>query len=362
VTLLGSGFDSGFPAEIDTRQIFENVPSPAPDSNTRVDKEVINDGLSAIVNIETCLGTNPQGPFGSVAARLNFHFPEDVVATPSQVISFTSETEVIVPASQHLLTSPQILWRVYNAGSPRAAIEPGSFSVDPITLQVVLQFGVPQSGTLLLDTPPARYETTFINASAFTVLGTTHGLGTADLFYQLYDAGSPNMAMEPESVTVHPTTRDVIVRFQPGMLHSGRFVLSPGRLTYAQSFTNQTNLTILGTTHGLSTPALLYQVYDAATPRNAIAPGSFVVDPTTFNVGLGFAVPQSGRVLLTTMQPPASLLAVRTPARRVGPIDPVPVLMRTVQALAARVLALEEAHSALQAHLAAATTEDPHPC
>ena len=53
-----------------------------------------------------------------------------------------------------------------------------------------------------------------------------------------------------------------------------------------------TTTTVTGATHGFTTPALLVQVYDDDTPRNAIAVG-WTVDASTFDVVITFAAPQS---------------------------------------------------------------------
>jgi hypothetical protein len=50
--------------------------------------------------------------------------------------------------------------------------------------------------------------------------------------------------------------------------------------------------TITGGTHGFTTKALLVGVYDNASPRNAISAG-WTVHPTTYDVGITFASPQS---------------------------------------------------------------------
>jgi hypothetical protein len=50
--------------------------------------------------------------------------------------------------------------------------------------------------------------------------------------------------------------------------------------------------TITGTTHGFGTTALLVAVYDNASPRNAIQ-ASWTVDPSTYDVSVVFASPQS---------------------------------------------------------------------
>jgi hypothetical protein len=50
--------------------------------------------------------------------------------------------------------------------------------------------------------------------------------------------------------------------------------------------------TIAGATHGFATTALLVGVYDNASPRNAISAG-WTVNPSTYDVTLSFASPQS---------------------------------------------------------------------
>lgn len=57
---------------------------------------------------------------------------------------------------------------------------------------------------------------------------------------------------------------------------------------YTTSFTG-TTLTIPGATHGLGTASLVVQVYDNATPRALVIPGSVTVHPSTFAVVLTFA-------------------------------------------------------------------------
>jgi len=358
---LGAGLGSGYPAEIDTRQIFQNVPAAAPDSDTRLDSELANDTLETLVALETTLGANPQGSFASVAARLNFYFPD--VGLPPNVVGFVNQTSVSVPGTVHQLGTAALVWSLWDASTPRHAIEPGSFSVSPASFDVLMLFNVLQSGTLILDAPPIRYEATFSGVSSVTVTGATHGLGTADLFWQLYDASNPRLAFLPQTLTVHPTTFDVVVTFSG--TRTGRLILTPGRASYAQNFTGAISVPVAGSTHQLGSAALLWQLYDASTPRQAIAPGSLTVDPASFNVQLGFTTAQSGRLLLGAVAEPPTALAMTLAVpmggsgRRVGPHDPLPVLMRTVQALEARLQALEESQTALLTHLTQPSPEEP---
>ena len=67
---LGAGAGTGYPAALDTRQSFSNVGSPDPDGATRMDQEVLNDVLKALVALETELGIDPAGSDTDVVTRL----------------------------------------------------------------------------------------------------------------------------------------------------------------------------------------------------------------------------------------------------------------------------------------------------
>ena len=86
-------------------------------------------------------------------------------------------------------------------------------------------------------------------------------------------------------------------------------------LSYRTTFSNQTMLTILGSTHQLGTAALVYQVYDTA--GQAIDEGTFAVNAGTYTVTLTFNAPQSGSVVLipalTALPAPPSPAPTPTP-------------------------------------------------
>ena len=56
--------------------------------------------------------------------------------------------------------------------------------------------------------PSLGYVVTFTSASLLTIPGTLHGLGSADLLYQLYDAATPEAAIEPGSFQCGPCDGD----------------------------------------------------------------------------------------------------------------------------------------------------------
>ncbi|MDQ2901269.1 MAG: hypothetical protein M3Y07_15940 [Acidobacteriota bacterium] len=69
-----------------------------------------------------------------------------------------------------------------------------------------------------------NYAKPFNSASTVTMLGTEHGLGTANLVVSCYDNGTPASVIEADSVKVHPTTFDVTVTF--AQAQSGKCVVN----------------------------------------------------------------------------------------------------------------------------------------
>ena len=46
-----------------------------------------------------------------------------------------------------------------------------------------------------------------------TIAGSSHGLGSSNLLWQCYDASASPTVIQPEGVSVHPSTGEVVVRF-----------------------------------------------------------------------------------------------------------------------------------------------------
>ena len=144
-----------------------------------------------------------------------------------------------------------------------------------------------------------NYGQGFTNQTSITLLGTSHNLNNRNLIVSCYDTASPANAIQPASWTVNGSTFDVIVTFATSQ--SGYCVVNgSGPAFYATTFTNQTAVTVNGTTHGLNTADLNVAVYDSATgTRNRIEPASVSIDSASFNVSVTFAVSQSGRIVIT---------------------------------------------------------------
>lgn len=294
---LGAGVGSSYPNAIDSRQVFRNGSTPAPDSDTRIDAEAINDSLASIIAIETTLGAGVNGQFGSLAARLNQAFPGGG-GVPG-VVTFTRAHTLTIPGVQHNVGQAALLWQLYDNSVPARAIEPGSVSmqVSPTTYDVTLAFPIELSGALILGAQSPLHLTPFVSTATVSVPGTVHQLPTADILFQVYlDDGSGLLtASEPGSLTVDPVTRDVLMQFTVPL--SGTLVLSAGGPAYALTLSGVSTLTIPGSVHLLGTPALLFQLYDDQTPRNAIADPDVRVNPTTFDIDVAFGVPLSGRLV-----------------------------------------------------------------
>lgn len=146
------------------------------------------------------------------------------MAPPQYIEAFTNQTTLTIPGATHALGTGRLLWQLYDASTPAQVIQPGMLTVHPTTFAVVVSFAVPQSGTLVLNAGAPRYVQPFTNQTTVTVLGAVHGLGSPHLLWGLYDTGTPAAAIQPSTLTVHPTTHDVVVSF--AVPQSGELILA----------------------------------------------------------------------------------------------------------------------------------------
>ncbi len=72
----------------------------------------------------------------------------------------------------------------------------------------------------------AAYSTSFTTQTSVTIAGTAHQLNTANLLVTCYDTETPEMEVEPDTISVNPLTYDVTVNFATAQ--SGRCVVSSG--------------------------------------------------------------------------------------------------------------------------------------
>jgi hypothetical protein len=74
---------------------------------------------------------------------------------------------------------------------------------------------------------------------------------------------------------------------------------SAGLANYSAQFSQANTLTIPGSTHKLGTENLTVAVYDNRTPAWLVEPDYILINPTTYDVTINFASPQSGTVILS---------------------------------------------------------------
>lgn len=348
---LGSAEESEYPNVIDTRQIYRNGTNPAPDSDTRVDSEVLNGSLSAIINIETTLGAGVNGGYSSLAARLDALLP--TTAAVPNVIFFLNTDTVTIPGTQHELGTSAILFQIYDQAVPGTSIQPSSITVHPATYDVVVSFAVPQSGMAVLGAPSPQYATSFSNQTTLTIPGPTHALGSGRLLCQLYDDAIPAKVIQPGALTIDQTTFTVVVSF--AVPQNGTLVLNAGTPRYELPFTNETTVTVLGATHGLATNHLLWGLYDNADPAAALQPSALTIHPTTYDVVVTFALPQSGLLILESADQPAALLLATLGTQRLMPkavmVADTQTLLLTLRQMVQRLMRLETAYAELQTTL-----------
>jgi len=76
---------------------------------------------------------------------------------------------------------------------------------------------------------------------------------------------------------------------------AGQWQPAPGETGNASYvFISQTSIVIPGSVHQFGTPNLIVNCYDTETPPHLVEPDNVQIDPTTFNVTIGFAIAQSG--------------------------------------------------------------------
>jgi hypothetical protein len=299
VAQLGSGNNSHYPNAIDTRQFFQNAAAAMPDSSTRLDAEIINDLLSAMINVQTTLGANPQGVHGSVAARLNTFLPGG--SGTQGLLAFVETTSLTVSGTQTTPTLPGVLYQVYSNEIPGVALEVESARValGGLNYTLTLGFGQAQSGSLVVTTGTPQFTKAFTGQTSVSIPNSEHQLAAPWLIFQCYDAATPAQAIQPETFQINGGTADVTVTF--GQPQSGSIVLAALTPVFHYAFSAvQGDLTIPGSTHLLATAALLYQVYGdiGSGTYAAMAPERVTLDPNTYDITFSFPQATTGYLVL----------------------------------------------------------------
>jgi hypothetical protein len=160
----------------------------------------------------------------------------------------------------------------------------GDLAVDSLDSNKLKVYDGSQWNTLATAT---NYVATFTGQTSVLVLGTSHRLGTANLVVDCYDSSSPAQRVEPDKVTIDPTTFNVTVTFTSAQ--TGRCVIS------GQTATG-------GSGSGASMSSQLGDLSLVMTTSTVLTAGLNCSPSTPCNVRLGstvFSVVTSSTVTLT---------------------------------------------------------------
>lgn len=182
----------------------------------------------------------------------------------------------------------------------------GSVSVT-VTLPTPSTLGVPQFVARLTNTTSG-------SATPVTVLATSNTFSTTGSGTLSIPQGQSCLITAQSSSAWDAECHDLPLvaganatitrgQFGPTISFTGGGSSGTAGPNYAQSFTNQTQVTLLGTSHNLATKNLILACYDTASPANAIQPASWTVNPTTFDVIVNFTSAQSGYCALNGSGP-----------------------------------------------------------
>jgi hypothetical protein len=75
-------------------------------------------------------------------------------------------------------------------------------------------------------------------------------------------------------------------------------LVGSGAANYAYNFAAQTTVTIPGAAHSLGTANLIVDCYDNSQPAKKVEPNDVTVSPSTYDVTVTFAIPQSGKCIV----------------------------------------------------------------
>ncbi len=147
---------------------------------------------------------------------------------------------------------------------------------------------------------PGDYTASQVTNAVDKTAATAYGAGARQTFAP--SASAAGMRVTPGSLPSSPQVGDMAV----DSADANRAKVFDGtswvRMTtipnYASVFTSATTVTVPGSTHQLGTANLVVECLDNATPANLVEPDSIRINPSTYDVTVTFAAPQSGRLVI----------------------------------------------------------------
>ena len=128
----------------------------------------------------------------------------------------------------------------------------------------------------------------------------TYGSGAKQSFTA--SAGSSGLRVLPAVLPAGPQAGDLAVDSTDSnrvkAFDGAAWVSLASIPNYFTSFTAATAVAVAGNVHRLGTANLVVECYDNATPAARVEPDRIRIDPTTYDVTVTFAVPQTGRLVI----------------------------------------------------------------
>ncbi|MGA7240286.1 MAG: hypothetical protein WBY44_31670 [Bryobacteraceae bacterium] len=201
---------------------------------TRVQSRPVSSTAPTTGQVLAWSGTQwaPQTPTGGGAVASVFGRTGAVVAQSgdyaaaqiTNAVDFTQPTSYVAGARQTFYAS---------ANGAGIQVAPGPLPSSPLSGDVAVDSGDSNrikvySGSAWVNLnpaiPPGNYTAFFTSATAVSIPGGTHNLGTENLIIQCYDNSSPSNMVEPSQITIDPATFNVTVTFASA--ETGRCVLN----------------------------------------------------------------------------------------------------------------------------------------
>lgn len=132
-------------------------------------------------------------------------------------------------------------------------------------------------------------------------LANTYQAGAKQTFVAGVATGG--IALTPGALPLVPAAGDLAVDSQDAnklkVYDGAQWNTLATATNYVASFTGQTSVLVLGSSHKLGTANLVVDCYDSSNPAQRVEPDKVLVDPLSFNVTVSFTGAQTGRCVIS---------------------------------------------------------------
>jgi hypothetical protein len=130
---------------------------------------------------------------------------------------------------------------------------------------------------------------------------TTYTSGAKQVFGA--SVATSGIALAPSPLPLVPAAGDLAVDSQDAnklkVFDGSQWNTLATATNYVATFTSQTSVLVLGSSHKLGTANLVVDCYDSSSPAQRVEPDKVQIDPSTFNVTMSFAASQTGKCVIS---------------------------------------------------------------